>query len=174
MQTSAGARIALGVGVIALSACLGGCEQEQAAPPQKAVSATAAPAAPAAPAPPTAMATAPAAAAAPAAPAEDSYDDELVLLAEGDPEVGEAPLKTRFSAESLVFDEMPGDAKYTWDFGDGSPVSHEATPTHTFEKVGEYVVSVEVVVGSGEKGSDEVDIEVLAPEKPGDKPAQQP
>jgi hypothetical protein len=96
------------------------------------------------------------------ASATEIFEDDLVLLAEGDPDYGPAPLTVLFTVESLVVKEITG-AKYTWDFGDGSPASHEAGPTHTYEKPGSYVATIRVVDGAGENGWDEVDVEVTEP-----------
>lgn len=97
------------------------------------------------------------------ATADDAYEDSLVLLADGEPDVGPAPLTVQFEVESLVVDEISG-AQYTWNFGDGSPKSNEARPKHTYEKPGEYTATIQVVDGSGEHGWDEVDIFVEEPD----------
>lgn len=99
-----------------------------------------------------------------AADAEDEVDeDALVLLAEGEPEDGEAPLSVKFTVESLIEDEM-NNPQYKWDFGDGSPVATEASPTHVFEKAGSYTVTIRIVDAAGQLGWDEVDIDVDEPE----------
>lgn len=89
-------------------------------------------------------------------------EDALVLLAEGDSEDGEAPLTVRFSVESLLEDEMNG-PQYKWDFGDGSPISTDASPTHVYEKPGSYTATIRIVDAAGQLGWDEVDIEVDEP-----------
>ena len=38
---------------------------------------------------------------------------------------------------------------YEWDFGDGTPVSNEANPTHTYESAGTYTVSLKVTDNRG-------------------------
>lgn len=102
---------------------------------------------------------------APAAAADaDEFDDDLVLFAEGLPEEdGPAPLEVRFSVESLIGGEMDG-PKFTWDFGDGSPPSNEASPVHKYEKPGEYTVTIRIVDATGQRGWDEIEIEVYEPE----------
>ena len=40
--------------------------------------------------------------------------------------------------------EWNGLVQYTWDFGDGSPLEHEATPWHSYSLPGEYTVSLTV------------------------------
>ena len=101
--------------------------------------------------------TAPTVAPAEPAAAADDYEDSLVLLAEGEPDSGPAPLTVQFEVESLVVDEIAG-GKYEWNFGDGSPVSNEANPSHTYEKPGDYTATVSIVDANGERGWDEVDI----------------
>lgn len=99
----------------------------------------------------------------PAEAGEDEVDeDALVLLAEGDPEDGEAPLRVHFTVESLLEDEMK-DPQYKWDFGDGTPISTEANPVHVYEKPGSYTATIRIVDAHGQLGWDEVDIEVEEP-----------
>ena len=100
-----------------------------------------------------------------AAAGDEELDDDLVLFAEGEPEEGAAPLTVRFQAESLVENEIE-EPQYTWDFGDGSDVSREANPTHTYEQSGDYTVTVRVVDASGQRGWDEVEIVVDPAEAP--------
>jgi hypothetical protein len=94
---------------------------------------------------------------------EMQFEDDLVLLGEGNPDWGEAPLTVRFTVESLVTDQMNGPT-YAWNFGDGSAESNEAAPVHTFEKPGNYAVTVKVTDASGETGWDELDVEVVEPQ----------
>jgi len=132
---------------------MGGCQscQQESTPPP--------------PAAPTAAAAAPEQPA--AAPAAEEGDDEvdedaLVLLAEGEPDIGPVPLEVAFTVESLL-DETMKEPKYTWDFGDGSAVSNEASPTHVYEKPGSYTASIHIVDKDGQLGWDEVDIEAEEP-----------
>ena len=137
-----------------------GCQscQESSTPPPPAQSG-----APAAPKPATDQGTDQGQGAGEQAPVDDEVDeDALVLLAEGEPEDGTAPLSVRFIVESLIEDEM-NNPQYKWDFGDGSPVSTEASPTHVYEKPGSYTATIRIVDGKGELGWDEVDIEVEEP-----------
>jgi hypothetical protein len=90
---------------------------------------------------------------------EEPFEDDLVLLAEGDPDWGEAPLTVHFSVESLIMDQM-NEPKFTWNFGDGSPESQEAKPVHTYAKPGSYAVTIKIVDATGETGWDELDIDV--------------
>jgi PKD repeat protein len=108
----------------------------------------------AAPTPPPAAATA-------AAEGEEHID----VLADADPDSGEAPLRVQFSADA-VLDADANEPTYTWNFGDGSPPSNERNPTHVYEKPGEYLATVRVVNKIGEYGTDEVEIEVEHAELP--------
>jgi hypothetical protein len=117
-------------------------------------------------APSVAATAAPSVAATQAEAKDDPYEDALVLLAEGDPDSGPAPLVVQFEVESLVVDEIAG-GRYTWDFGDGSPKSNEANPSHTYAKAGEYTATVHVVDAAGQQGIDEVDVLVEEPEDRG-------
>lgn len=90
---------------------------------------------------------------------EEPFEDDLVLLAEGDPDWGEAPLTVHFSVESLIMDQM-NEPKFTWNFGDGSAESQEAKPVHTYAKPGNYAVTIKIVDATGETGWDELDIDV--------------
>ena len=101
----------------------------------------------------------------PAAAADDEEFDEdaLVLLAEGNEEDGPVPLTVTFTVESLIADPMNGPT-YEWNFGDGSPVSKEASPTHTYTKPGSYTAVIRVVDAEGQHGWDEVEIEAEEPE----------
>ena len=114
-------------------------------PPEKPVAkATPAPAAAAA----TPMAQAPAAQA--PAPAEELYVD-----LEGDPDEGAPPLSVKWT--STVEDGTPP-YTYKWDFGDGSPVSAEANPTHVFQKEGDFTATLTVSDSKGLSGSEEYDV----------------
>ena len=47
---------------------------------------------------------------------------------------GGVPLTVNFSSAGSL-DQDPGDSiRYEWDFGDGSPISEEANPTHTYTR----------------------------------------
>jgi len=103
--------------------------------------------------------TAPAAAPPAAGARADLGDDELGVIADADPESGQAPLKVKFTVEIAVDEEIPN-ATYTWDFGDGTPASHEQAPVHNYEKPGQYLATVRIAGGQGHHGWDECEIEV--------------
>ena len=54
------------------------------------------------------------------------------------------PLTVKFTG-SASSDEDPGDSiRFEWDFGDGSPISTEANPTHIYTKAGRYTAVLSV------------------------------
>lgn len=59
-------------------------------------------------------------------------------------------LTTTFSANMSTDDVI---ASYEWDFGDGSPTSTEASPTHTYINEGTYPVKLTYTTKNGCKGS---------------------
>ena len=117
--------------------------------PKEAPKATATPAAAAAAAAATPMAQA-APGQAPAAAA-----DELYVDLEGDPDEGAPPLTVKWT--STVEDGTPP-YTYKWDFGDGTPASTEANPSHIYAKEGEFTATVSVSDSKGLTGSEEYDI----------------
>ena len=146
--------LAIGVAGLALLSGCGGCGKE--APP-------------AAPTPvPTAPPTVAAAAAKPAVPpgeksaASKPVDtDNLLIWADVDPDEGPAPLKVKLDVDPI--EEIDG-ARYTWDFGDGSPPSNEMKPEHVYEKPGTYTARVKVTDSAGMTGDDSTEIVVLGPD----------
>ena len=54
------------------------------------------------------------------------------------PTVGVAPLTTRFTNETVFFKKC--DAVWSWDFGDGTAPSAEASPAHVYTVPGTYTV----------------------------------
>jgi len=46
-------------------------------------------------------------------------------------------------------DQTPGATAWSWDFGDGSGVSHAENPAHTYTSAGQYTVSQSVVTQAG-------------------------
>ena len=87
---------------------------------------------------------------------------KLIILPEADPDVGPPPLTVHFTVEvSEVSD--PENPKYTWDFGDKSPESHEQAPTHTYKKPGDYKVLIKITDTGGRSGEDDLLITVENP-----------
>lgn len=93
--------------------------------------------------------------AAPAAQPAEAPAEELYVDLEGDPDEGAPPLTVKWT--STVEDGTPP-YTYKWDFGDGSPVSTEANPTHVYQKEGEFTATLDVSDSKGVKGSEEYDI----------------
>ncbi|HET6547299.1 MAG TPA: PKD domain-containing protein, partial [Solirubrobacter sp.] len=63
---------------------------------------------------------------------------------------GALPLTVHFTGSNSS-DPDPGDSiKYLWDFGDGSQMSTEADPTHTYTKAGRYTAILTVTDSSGQ------------------------
>ena len=87
----------------------------------------------------------------------------LLLFAQGDPDSGPPPLKVKFDVEIYEGDEAVK-PKFEWNFGDGSPLSREKTPTHTYKQVGKYLVTVRAKDATGRGGKDEVPIYVEEPD----------
>ena len=75
-----------------------------------------------------------------------------VAVASSDKDSGPAPLEVSFSSEGT--DDPDGDdLTYEWNFGDGTPVSNEANPTHTFTEPGQYTVRLLVTDTTGKSGT---------------------
>ncbi|MFJ8587481.1 ThuA domain-containing protein [Streptomyces sp. NPDC093595] len=65
---------------------------------------------------------------------------------------GKAPLRVAFSSAGTT--DADGDTlTYTWDFGDGTPPSTAAHPTHTYRKNGTYTATVTAEDPTGRTGS---------------------
>ena len=66
---------------------------------------------------------------------------------------GPSPLTVNFSSAGSL-DEDPGDSiRFEWNFGDGSPISTEPNPTHTYTQRGRFTAVLTVFDSSGEKTS---------------------
>jgi PKD repeat protein len=64
---------------------------------------------------------------------------------------GPAPLTVKFTGSGSS-DPDPGDSiRFEWDFGDGSPISTEPDPTHTYTKAGRYQAILSVFDSTGAK-----------------------
>src|SRR5213593_3569300 len=87
-----------------------------------------------------------------AAPAEGGEGD-CIVVADADPDYGPPPLAVAFSAEAEC---SAGAPTYAWDFGDSSPPSTEANPSHTYSKPGDYTASVTVTGPNNVTASDEI------------------
>ncbi|GIW41074.1 MAG: hypothetical protein KatS3mg076_1651 [Candidatus Binatia bacterium] len=95
----------------------------------------------------------------------------LVLVAEAHPEEGSVPLEVKFTVEA---DEELVRPRYRWDFGDGSPVSEEASPVHVYRTPGLYTVTVEIRdEATGKSGTDQLLVDAQEPEEESE-PAGEP
>jgi PKD repeat protein/glucose/arabinose dehydrogenase len=66
---------------------------------------------------------------------------------------GPTPLTVNFSSEGSL-DPDPGDSiRFEWDFGDGTPVSTESNPTHTYTQAGRYTARLTVFDSTGRQTS---------------------
>jgi PKD repeat protein len=70
------------------------------------------------------------------------------------PSAGPAPLAVKFTNTST------GSSKWSWDFGDGTPVSTEQSPSHTFTKQGIYKVTLTAFNADNETATKTVDVQV--------------
>ncbi len=122
------------------SAC-SSCEPEKA-PAPAATAAVAAPGQP--PAAPRAQAT----------PLE-LVIDELYVDAEADPDEGTPPLTVKFTS---TVEDATGAVSCEWDFGDGSAKSTDMNPSHTYQKVGDYVATLRCKDSKGIEGETEIDV----------------
>jgi PKD repeat protein len=73
-------------------------------------------------------------------------DTEPVADFSATPLSGDAPLTVSFTDESASHD---GIASWLWDFGDGE-TSEEQNPTHTYEEIGKYTVSLTIQEPDGD------------------------
>jgi hypothetical protein len=87
--------------------------------------------------------------------------DDLLLLPDAEPDMGEPPLTVHFTGE--IYDEDVVKAQFTWSFGDGSSESHQRNPTHTYKEPGVYKVNLYVVDYWRRKGTEEMTIVVNTP-----------
>jgi len=53
-----------------------------------------------------------------------------------------------------------GGVAWEWDFGDGSPRSHEANPTHTYAEFGTYQATLTVTYADGERATATIEVNV--------------
>jgi PKD repeat protein len=105
----------------------------------------------------TAPATPPTTAAGAAADDDEDLGAPLLAWADSDTDEGKAPLTIKFKAD--VEGGVPP-LTYVWKFGDGSPDSTEANPTHTYQKPGKYRADLEEKDSAGDSDSDYLEIEV--------------
>ena len=95
----------------------------------------------------------------------DVANEAPVAVASATPLSGAVPLLVSFTGDGSTDDVAV--VSYQWDFKDGTPISSEANPTHTFEITGTYVV--ELTVQDGEGLTDTTTISIVA-STPGNDP----
>jgi PKD repeat protein len=88
---------------------------------------------------------------------EDAGYEELDVWIEAEPDEGPPPLRVQFTSEVESDVENGGPYRYEWDFGDAGS-SKEANPVYTYQKLGEYTVTLVVRDDKGNNGSDEIDV----------------
>ena len=91
----------------------------------------------------------------------DGTNEPPVALAEAIPMSGDAPLTVSFIGSNSTDDVSI--VSYEWDFMDGSPVSTETDPSHTFTVPGIYEVQLTVTDNGGFTDTDTVTISVNDP-----------
>jgi PKD repeat protein len=84
-------------------------------------------------------------------------------VANADFQEGNAPLTVTFEGRDSLDAELEGTITYSWDFGDGSPVSTSATPTYTFTEIGVYTVTLTVTDDNGATDTATLTINALDP-----------
>ena len=134
----------LGIVLLTLATMTGGCSREEGKPAAKPAAS------------PAVRATSPAPQAAATGQAEA---EEVYLDLEAEPDEGAPPLSVKFTAS---IEEGTPPFTYKWEFGDGSPPSTEASPTHVYQKVGDYTATLAVRDSKGHTGYEEVDVLVEA------------
>ena len=133
--------------LVVMTVVVAACSRDQGKPAAQATAAA-----------PAKAATPPAAAPQAQAPAAED-NEELYVDLDADPDEGPPPLTVKFT--STIEDATPP-ITYKWDFGDGTPPSTEANPTHVYQKAGEFTATVSAKDSKGISGSEEVDILVEA------------
>jgi PKD repeat protein len=88
---------------------------------------------------------------------QESFDVEI----DADPDIGKAPLATRFTA--VLSEEVEGDVDFLWDFGDGTNGDGE-TVAHTYTGPGEYTAKLTATRTNGQHAASDVIIQVDSPE----------
>jgi hypothetical protein len=83
---------------------------------------------------------------------------------------GPLPLTVQFTGSNSS-DDDPGDSiRFEWDFGDGSPISTEPNPSHTYTKAGRYQAVLKVFDSSGQQTASSVPITAVTRARPWSSP----
>lgn len=86
--------------------------------------------------------------------------EQIIVLADADPDIGEAPLTVELFCDPLEEIEEP---RYSWDPGDGSDRLSGQRVQHTYRRPGVYQARVVVTDAQGNRGEDEIRIDVEEP-----------
>ena len=76
---------------------------------------------------------------------------------------GNAPLSVIFEGRDSHDAELEGTITYDWNFGDGTAHSSSATPSHVFQNIGDYTVTLTVTDDNGATNSNSLVIHALDP-----------
>ena len=82
---------------------------------------------------------------------------DLYVDAVAEPDEGSPPLAVVFTA---IVEDHSGSYTCRWDFGDGSPPSNETNPEHTYEREGDFIVTLSCRDDKGLEGDAEIDVTV--------------
>ena len=76
---------------------------------------------------------------------------------------GNAPFSVVFEGRDSLDAELEGTITYDWDFGDGSANSSSSNPTHVFQEIGTYTVTLTVTDDNGVSDTATLTINALDP-----------
>ena len=76
------------------------------------------------------------------------FTDTLTILPQIAPSISHSSDNICVSSSLTFTPSNPGLTSYSWDFGDGSPISNDESPTHQYMSTGTYTVRVDVNDGS--------------------------
>src|SRR5690606_16276510 len=88
--------------------------------------------------------------------------DTTLVIVDGLPPTIDGILITNNGGHTFTFNALNPQnvVGYDWDFGDGSPHSNQQVPTHTYDDIGDYVVTLTVTSGCGDD-SDSVSAHIV-------------
>ena len=101
--------------------------------------------------------TPPAAEASDNAATADAGQQKLEVEAEGDPDIGRAPLTVHFNVGAP---DEADDSACEWSFDDGSPPTHGRAVSHTYAQSGEFMARLTVTLSDGRAATRDVPIQV--------------